>query len=101
MATGTKFKPDTVAEGKLERSEARDKQGRRGWQANIASRMLQGLTRSVKTRTPKSQSPIAKMKVVIVEAIRHFEPEGTQRDVFGDGRAAKRIVEIITSDRYN
>jgi hypothetical protein len=41
------------------------------------------------------------MKIIIVKAVRRFEPEGTQRDVFGDVRAAKRIVEIITSDRYN
>ena len=31
----------------------------------------------------------------IIEAVRHFEPKDQQRDVFGDGKAAERIVEII------
>jgi UDP-N-acetylglucosamine 2-epimerase len=31
----------------------------------------------------------------IVEAVKHFEPKGKQRDVFGDGRAAKKIAEIL------
>ncbi len=31
----------------------------------------------------------------IIEAVQHFEPEGRQRDVFGDGRAAGRIAEIL------
>ena len=33
----------------------------------------------------------------IIEAVKHFEPEGRQRDVFGDGRAGERIVEILAS----
>ena len=32
----------------------------------------------------------------IIEAIRHFEPRGKQRKVFGDGKAAERIVDIIS-----
>jgi len=32
----------------------------------------------------------------IVEAVKHFEPKGNQRDVFGDGKAAERIVDIIS-----
>jgi len=31
----------------------------------------------------------------IIEAVKHFEPKGKQRDVFGDGKAAERIVETI------
>jgi UDP-N-acetylglucosamine 2-epimerase len=33
----------------------------------------------------------------IIEAIRHFEPRGKQRKVFGDGKAVERIVEILAS----
>lgn len=36
----------------------------------------------------------------IIEAIEHFEPEGKQRDVFGDGKTAERIVEILAAS-YN
>ena len=32
----------------------------------------------------------------IIEAIRHFEPRGKQRKVFGYGKAAERIVDIIS-----
>jgi len=32
----------------------------------------------------------------IIKAVKHFEPEGKQRNVFGDGRAVERIVEIAT-----
>ena len=32
----------------------------------------------------------------ITEAIRHFEPRGKQRKVFGDGKEAERIVDIIS-----
>jgi len=35
----------------------------------------------------------------IIEAIKHFEPEGKQRDVFGDGKAAEKIVAILTKQR--
>lgn len=35
-------------------------------------------------------------KEAIIEAIKHFAPKGKQRDVFGDGKAAWRIAEIIT-----
>lgn len=31
----------------------------------------------------------------IIEAIEHFDPEGKQRDVFGNGKAAEKIVTII------
>jgi len=31
----------------------------------------------------------------IVEAVRHFKPEGNQRNVFGDGKASERIVKLI------
>jgi len=31
----------------------------------------------------------------IVEAVEHFEPEGEQRNVFADGRAAERIVKPL------
>jgi UDP-N-acetylglucosamine 2-epimerase (non-hydrolysing) len=31
----------------------------------------------------------------IIEAVKHFEPRGKQRKVFGDGKAAERIVDII------
>ena len=34
---------------------------------------------------------------VIIEAVKHFEPRGKQRDVFGDGKAAERIAGIISS----
>lgn len=37
----------------------------------------------------------------IIEAIRHFEPRGKQRKVFGDGKAAEKIVEIIDGHGYN
>lgn len=35
-------------------------------------------------------------KETIIEAVKHFEPKGKQRDVFGDGKAAERIVAILT-----
>lgn len=31
----------------------------------------------------------------IVEAVKRFEPKRKQRDVFGDGRAAKKIAEVL------
>jgi UDP-GlcNAc3NAcA epimerase len=31
----------------------------------------------------------------IIEAVEHFEPEGKQRKVFGDGTAAEKIVDIL------
>jgi len=37
----------------------------------------------------------------IIEAIRHFEPRGKQRKVFGDGKATEKIVEIIDGHGYN
>lgn len=42
-------------------------------------------------------SPLPVLIEKIMEAIKHFEPEGKQRDVFGDGRAAESIVEILAS----
>jgi UDP-N-acetylglucosamine 2-epimerase len=33
----------------------------------------------------------------IIEAVRHFEPVGKQRNVFGDGKASNMIAEVITS----
>lgn len=42
---------------------------------------------------------VASNREKIIEAIRHFEPKGKQRDVFGDGRAAERIVDIITGSQ--
>lgn len=32
----------------------------------------------------------------IVEAVKHFEPRGKQANIFGDGRAAERIVKIFS-----
>jgi UDP-N-acetylglucosamine 2-epimerase len=34
----------------------------------------------------------------IVEAVHHFEPEGRQRQVFGDGRAVERIMDVLVKD---
>ncbi len=31
----------------------------------------------------------------IIEAVRHFKPEGRQGNAFGDGTAAKKIIEIL------
>jgi len=31
-----------------------------------------------------------------IELVKHFEPEGNQRNVFGDGKAAERIVKVLT-----
>jgi len=31
----------------------------------------------------------------ITEGVKHFEPDGQQRDVFGDGKAAERIVMVM------
>ena len=31
----------------------------------------------------------------VIEKVNGFEPEGEQRDVFGDGRASEKIVKII------
>ncbi len=31
----------------------------------------------------------------IIEAVRHFEPDGRQRNVFGDGAAAEKIIEVL------
>lgn len=39
---------------------------------------------------------VASNREKIIEAIRHFAPRGKQRNVFGDGKAAKRIADIIT-----
>jgi len=39
---------------------------------------------------------VASNREKITEAIRHFEPRGKQRKVFGDGKAAERIVDIIS-----
>ena len=39
---------------------------------------------------------VASNREQIIEAIRNFEPKGKQRDVFGDGRAAERIVGVIS-----
>jgi UDP-N-acetylglucosamine 2-epimerase len=36
-------------------------------------------------------------KEKIIQAAKSFEPKGKQRDVFGDGRAARRIVDILSS----
>ena len=33
----------------------------------------------------------------IAKAVKHFAPEGDQRDVFGDGRAVARIAEILSN----
>jgi UDP-N-acetylglucosamine 2-epimerase len=43
---------------------------------------------------------VASNREKITEAIRHFEPSGKQRKVFGDGKAAERIVEILASGGY-
>jgi len=37
----------------------------------------------------------------IIEAIRHFEPRGKQRKVFGDGKATERIVEVLAASDKN
>jgi len=31
----------------------------------------------------------------IIEAVKHFAPAGKQRGVFGDGKAAERIAEVL------
>ena len=35
-------------------------------------------------------------KKKIIEAVKHFEPKGKQRDVFGDGKAAEKMASIIS-----
>jgi UDP-N-acetylglucosamine 2-epimerase len=35
-------------------------------------------------------------KSKIIEAVKHFEPKGRQRNVFGDGKASNMIAEAIT-----
>ncbi|MFP3898645.1 MAG: UDP-N-acetylglucosamine 2-epimerase [Dehalococcoidia bacterium] len=35
----------------------------------------------------------------IIDAVRQFEPKGEQGNVFGDGHAAQKIVEIIARGR--
>jgi UDP-N-acetylglucosamine 2-epimerase (non-hydrolysing) len=42
---------------------------------------------------------VASKREKIVEAIKHFQPTGKQRDVFGDGKAAERIVDIISRSK--
>jgi len=39
---------------------------------------------------------VASNKKKIIEAIKHFQPKGKQRDVFGDGKAAEKIIETIS-----
>ncbi len=39
-------------------------------------------------------------KEKIIQAARHFEPRGKQRHVFGHGKAAERIVEVLASRGY-
>lgn len=34
----------------------------------------------------------------IIEAVKHFDPHGKQRNVFGDGNASVRIGEILSRD---
>ena len=38
-------------------------------------------------------------KAKIIKAVKRFEPKGKQRDVFGDGNAAKTIVETLARAR--
>ena len=38
--------------------------------------------------------------IKIIKEAKHFEPEAKQRDMFGDGRAVKRIVDILAGSRY-
>lgn len=38
-------------------------------------------------------------KEKITRAVKHFAPEGKQREVFGDGRAAKRMARILTKSK--
>jgi UDP-N-acetylglucosamine 2-epimerase (non-hydrolysing) len=33
----------------------------------------------------------------IIEAIKYFEPSETQRDMFGDGKAAQKIVKALAN----
>ena len=44
---------------------------------------------------------VSSNKDKIIEAVKRFGSKGNQRDVFGDGKAAERIVEILASSRYN
>jgi UDP-GlcNAc3NAcA epimerase len=39
---------------------------------------------------------VASNREKIIGAIKHFEPRGKQRNVFGDGKATERIVDIIS-----
>jgi len=41
---------------------------------------------------------VSSNKNKIIEAVKHFEPEGRQRDVFGDGKAAERIVDTLSKN---
>ena len=38
---------------------------------------------------------VASNREKIIAAIKHFQPDGKQRDVFGDGKAAEKIVNFI------
>ncbi|MFW6150779.1 MAG: UDP-N-acetylglucosamine 2-epimerase, partial [Chloroflexota bacterium] len=37
----------------------------------------------------------------IIDAVRHFEPQGEQRRLFGNGHAAESIVDLLASRTYN
>jgi len=42
---------------------------------------------------------VSSNKDKIIEAVAHFEAEGKQRNIFGDGRSTERIMGIIASSR--
>lgn len=37
----------------------------------------------------------------IIAAVKHFEPQGSQRNVFGDGKAAEKMANILSETRLN
>jgi UDP-N-acetylglucosamine 2-epimerase len=58
---------------------------------------LDGVTGWPETVEDGWNTLVSSNKEKIIEAVKQFEPEGRQRDVFGDGRAGGRIAKILAS----
>ena len=54
-----------------------------------------------KTKFYKRGASIKRDKERIIEMIKEFKPNGDQRNVFGDGKASERIIEIINKYETN
>ena len=65
--------------------------------ARVPCITLDEMTGWVETVQDGWNTLVASNKDKIIEAIKHFEPKGKQRKVFGDGKATRRIVDILAN----